>query len=339
MAHNPGHSFVRDFALDVQAASVLGSLQMELVDRDIAVTRLQKNNKRRVHWEKEWVGVVRAGFQAMQTTPKPTLWGRNDPELLREVENLRCAPDRLKVGLVLLELATFDAYWPMEKCQKEFKGLSLDKGTHKEFLRSASTRLGFPETRAMELRDEVRTALRSISGYNVKLAIGVLAGLGLGALTLGLAAPFIGGLVGGAVGLHGAAAMTYGLAALGGGAVAAGGYGMAGGTVALVGGGAILGLGAGGTVGWAAAGMTAESTLLSAAKLEVVLKEFILHGQKDIGKVQEILLAQRRSIQALEEELDKLNSASEKSDDRIKVLESSINILRKALERNQGLLR
>lgn len=46
-------------------------------------------------------------------------------------------------------------------------------------------------------------------------------------VTGGLAAPFIGGLVGSAMGLSGAAATSAGLALLGGGAVAAGGGGVA----------------------------------------------------------------------------------------------------------------
>ena len=58
------------------------------------------------------------------------------------------------------------------------------------------------------------------------------------AVTGGLAAPAIGGLIGAAMGLYGAAATSAGLALLGGGAVAAGGLGMAGGTAFIIGGGA-----------------------------------------------------------------------------------------------------
>ena len=48
--------------------------------------------------------------------------------------------------------------------------------------------------------------------------------------TGGLAAPFVGSMVGGAMGLSGAAATSAGLAAIGGGAIAVGGGGMAAGT-------------------------------------------------------------------------------------------------------------
>ena len=161
-----------------------------------------------------------------------------------------------------------------------------------------------------------------------------MAGLGLGALAFGIAAPFIGGMIGASMGLSGAAAVNAGLAALGGGSLAAGGFGMAGGTVVLVGGGALLGCGVGAGGGRLLASITPESALLSSAKLEVVLREFVLQGQKDTARVQEILLAQRKTIHALEEEVDRLKLAGEESDKRLKELEQAVKLLRTAHERN-----
>ncbi|MBS2936580.1 DUF726 domain-containing protein [Nocardioides sp. J2M5] len=60
-----------------------------------------------------------------------------------------------------------------------------------------------------------------------------------------LAAPAIGGALGGMTGLYGAAATSHGLAMLGGGSVAAGGLGMAGGTAVV----SAVGAGLGGTIG------------------------------------------------------------------------------------------
>ena len=83
------------------------------------------------------------------------------------------------------------------------------------------------------------------SWKKIALIGGVAVGGGaLAFFTGGLAAPFVGGLVGSAMGLSGAAATSAGLAALGGGALAAGGGGMAVGT--LVVGGTVAAAGAGG---------------------------------------------------------------------------------------------
>lgn len=51
--------------------------------------------------------------------------------------------------------------------------------------------------------------------------------------TAGVAAPYVGSVIGGMAGLSGAASVSYGLAFLGGGAIAAGGFGMAGGTIVI----------------------------------------------------------------------------------------------------------
>lgn len=78
------------------------------------------------------------------------------------------------------------------------------------------------------------------------VAMLLVAGVGAGVFTAGLAAPAIGAAVGGTVfGLYGAAATSAGLAALGGGSLAAGGLGMAGGTAVISAAGGLLGLGVG----------------------------------------------------------------------------------------------
>jgi hypothetical protein len=80
----------------------------------------------------------------------------------------------------------------------------------------------------------------------VALVGGVAVGGGaLAFATGGLAVPFIGTFIGGAMGLSGAAATSAGLALLGGGAVAAGGGGMAAGTLVATGALAAAGAGAG----------------------------------------------------------------------------------------------
>ncbi len=82
-----------------------------------------------------------------------------------------------------------------------------------------------------------------------KIALVSSVAVGGGALafvTGGLAAPFVGSLIGGAMGLSGAAAASAGLAALGGGALAVGGGGMAAGTLVVAGAAAVAAAGGAG---------------------------------------------------------------------------------------------
>jgi len=322
---------------------LLASLQRRLIAQDIEATEntawfsdnQNELKEKKERWLDQWERIVENGFSQMQ--PAPILWKSETEGFNQALSTLRNDHDPLKRGLILLELAAFDAYWPFEKHQMDYKGLALTPAKHESFLKEVSLSLGFASDRAVELRSALVSTQKSLSGYWYKVFLGLVAGLGVGALTLGLAAPFIATAIGGFMGLSGAAAYSAGLAALGGGAIAAGGFGMSGGMVVLVGGGAILFAGLGGAGGRIAVSMTAASALLSAAKLEVILKEFILQGQKDMAKVQEILLAQRRCIQELENELDRLRVAGSTNSERISELEKAITILQTALKRNQGL--
>jgi len=141
---------------------------------------------------------------------------------------------------------------------------------------------------ASEYRSVLRTLRRkAINWPRVLLLVG--GGLGLGALTFGLAAPVIGAAVGSAVfGLSGAAATSAGLAALGGGSVAAGGLGMAGGTALLAGVGGAAGAGVAAAGGrWT--GWTAGQVVADAIKLEVVTKLILLDAQGDDAKARKVV--------------------------------------------------
>src|SRR5690606_26404184 len=99
-----------------------------------------------------------------------------------------------------------------------------------------------------------------------KYALLAGAGLGLGALTGGLAAPAIAGVYGTLVlGYSGAVATTAGLAALGGGSIAAGGLGMAGGAALITGFSGAAGAGVV-TLAGKAAGLTAARTAAGATR-------------------------------------------------------------------------
>lgn len=88
------------------------------------------------------------------------------------------------------------------------------------------------------VREILGTSWKSLA-RNLTVIAGSAVVLGI---TGGIAAPWIGGIIGSTfLGLSGAAATSAGLALLGGGALAVGGAGMVGGTVVIVGGGAILG--------------------------------------------------------------------------------------------------
>ena len=161
-------------------------------------------------------------------------------------------------------------------------------------------------------------------------------GLAAGVLTLGIAAPFVGGLIGAAVGLHGAAAASAGLAAIGGGSLAAGGLGMVGGTAVLVGGGAIFGVGMGvGAASWTS-GSSRSQLLLQCAKVEVFLREIVVGRHRRYTRAAEILEGLRQEQRDLETETAKRRGADDATTEEIREREKAAEGLQWVITRTES---
>ena len=339
---------INQFGLNRDELSVLVSFQNALILNDIKTTDSMDffgENKPALvalknQWHQRWKKKVVEGFNALDTIEPPQIYSVHTSQFRTLKQSIKNT-SKLTRGLIALELSAFEPYFPLvpeDVEEKTYKSIAISNG-YLDCLNLKLTELGFTQDYGSHLRDSIESAQRSISGFWWKIVLGTLAGLGLGALTMGLAAPAIAAAVGGAMGLSGAAAFSAGLALIGGGAIATGGLGMAGGIMVLVGGGAILGLGVGSSVGLTVANISSGSVLSSAAKLEVILKEFILQGQRDIVMAQEILKKQREAIQRLETEVDTLKLEREQNRKRIEDLERAIKYLKESLKRNQAHVR
>ena len=153
----------------------------------------------------------------------------------------------------------------------------------------------------------------SKSGAWAKYAVLAGAGLGLGVLTGGLAAPAIAGAYGTMVlGYSGAVATTAGMAALGGGSIAAGGLGMAGGAALITGVSGAAGAGAA-ALGGRATGFTVAQVAADAIKLHVVTQLVLrdVDGNEEAAKAVIVSLRERvanlgQTIASLAERIDTL---------------------------------
>lgn len=175
-----------------------------------------------------------------------------------------------------------------------------------------------------ELRIVERQLRRQLVSWGRVAAVGA-AGLGLGALTGGLAAPLVGASIAAASGLSGAAATSAGLAALGGGSLAAGGFGMAGGTIFVTGIGAFAAgaAAAGGAraTRWSTPGEIAHEALVAA----VVTRLITLDQEHDEEKA-------KRVVMALQTRLDDVTATIARLGDRIRELAEENDELRSKLE-------
>ncbi|MFI9536898.1 hypothetical protein ACIG56_27065 [Nocardia fusca] len=151
-----------------------------------------------------------------------------------------------------------------------------------------------------------------------KYALLAGAGLGLGVLTGGLAAPAIAGAYGALVlGYSGAVATSAGLAAIGGGSIAAGGLGMAGGAALITGFSGAAGAGVA-TLAGRAAGFTAARVAADAIRLHVVTQLVLrdVDGNEEAAKAVIVSLRERvtnlgKTVVALAERIETLRAQLE----------------------------
>jgi hypothetical protein len=242
--------------------------------------------------------------------------------------------------LILLELAAFEAYWPLEPrnaAARDRGGLapSLQRGVRTVALSRAALLLGLPGGEGEELRAALGATSRELSGRWSKLFVGAAAGSALGALTLGIAAPVAAGLVGKAVGAAGLMALKTGLAALGGHAVVGAGLGAAGGTALVAGGGVLLGPGSARAGASAAAALTPASALLSSAKIEVFLRRIVAGRHHELATFSSILFELRASVARLRDELPGFRLDPSRSTKQIQEREKVISILERVASRNE----
>jgi hypothetical protein len=197
-------------------------------------------------------------------------------------------PKRSRALLLLIDLYGFEP-WVKGKWDKDARDETLTEAhqamdqLHPEDLDSVET----------AYRDAIKKL--STSGSWTKYALMAGAGVGLGVLTGGLAAPAIAGAYGTLVlGYSGAVATSAGMAALGGGSVAAGGLGMAGGAALITGVSGAAGAGAA-TLGGKVTGLTAARVAADAIRLHVVTQLVLrdVDGNEEAAKAVIVSLRER----------------------------------------------
>lgn len=199
---------------------------------------------------------------------------------------------RSRALLLLIDLYGFEP-WVEGKWDKDARAETISEAhramgqLHKEDLDAVET----------AYKDAIRKLSKSRSWAKYALLAG--AGLGLGVLSGGLAAPAIAGVYGTLVlGYSGAVATSAGMAALGGGSIAAGGLGMAGGAALITGVSGAAGAGAA-ALGGKATGITAARVAADAVRLHVVTQLVLrdVDGNEEAAKA--VIVSLRERVSAL----------------------------------------
>jgi hypothetical protein len=201
---------------------------------------------------------------------------------------------RAAAVIVLAELVTFSPWDDGTRWNKRARNDGLEA--------AAADLAGLRDDDLKTMTDEFQSLMKSLRRKSVKwgrVAVASVIGGGVGALTLGWAAPAIGTAIGGTMGLTGAAATSAGLAALGGGSLAAGGFGVAGGTALLTGLGGLVAAGGVGA-GTRFSRLASRSIAAEAVKLDLIARMVLADSPDHDEKI-------RRVVESLQEMIKDLN--------------------------------
>ncbi|WP_433492483.1 hypothetical protein [Nocardia grenadensis] len=218
---------------------------------------------------------------------------------------------RSRALLLLIDLYGFEP-WVEGKWDKTVRAETLIEAhgsmnpLHREDLQAVET----------AYKDAIKKLSKASNWGKYALLAG--AGLGLGVLTGGLAAPAIAGAYGALVlGYSGAVATSAGLAAIGGGSIAAGGLGMAGGAALITGFSGAAGAGVA-TLAGRAAGLSAARVAADAIRLHVVTQLVLrdVDGNEEAAKAVIVSLRERvtnlgKTVVALAERIEALRTQLE----------------------------
>lgn len=296
-----------EFAVDAVESVALATMQIAMMQADLAATRAEREVAAKRTVRDEAVGQLRARLEEVESgqdeqtfvTELRALLESAAPDVAAErlAEHAGQAPSqatsRKSSLLMLVDLVLFDP-WPDKT--------NWHEPTRRESLQTFAAR--FPEADGTDLDallSEHKALVRRLRRKNIRwgrVAVAGAVGLGVGVATAGWAAPLIGTAIGTAAGLSGAAATSAGLATLGGGSLAAGGFGVAGGT-ALV-----TGLGGIATAGVAATGArwtpwTAGQIVAGAMRLDLI-NRVVLAEDTDRDEMR------RRVVLALQQRLEEV---------------------------------
>lgn len=326
-----GQQVQKQLVLSADEDFVLTAWQYRMMQRDIAASKAKQLPAKRETRNAFRVASVGAFVQADGHDWSPVVGDvvsritatseRPDLEALEDAgpEVSAVVTKRSRALLILIDLYGFEP-WVQGKWDKNARVETLAE------VHRAMPPLHPEDLAAVETAYADALKKLSKSGSWKKYAVLAGAGVGLGVLTGGLAAPAIAGAYGTLVlGYSGAVATSAGMAALGGGSIAAGGLGMAGGAALITGFSGAAGMGVA-ALGGKAAGLTAARVAADAIRLHVVTQLVLrdVDGNEEAAKAVIVSLRERitslgKKVLALAQQIEVLRAQLEAKQEEVDV--------------------
>ena len=275
---------IRYWALrkEAESSTSYSRMRKHFMNEESKAREQQAYRDAKYAWADKWYSLTSKLLEFGEVVPSERL-----QDCLRELRL-----NETKKAALCVELATFTAYYQLDKDSKDEDALTFSDEDRKLYLQfcayTMNEALHTLELACKEFNRCIERIVKANTGPDLTWVW-----VGLGAAVLLVLAPYLAGAIGGFMGLGGAAATSAGLALLGGGSLAAGGFGMGGGYVVLMAGGAIIGYGSGSTQYQRKLREgSKEELLINCGKLFSASKVFSLYGDDRIGICSKALLIQ-----------------------------------------------
>lgn len=328
------NEILNNFSLDSDAASILISMQRDLIDADIAETRNINKKNEKNNWRSSWMNIVQKSIKEFKNKNV----NQESPEflLLRDYEKKLVENNNISnKELLLLELVCFQPYFKLNEEKKKSNSIRIDPKLRKKYLRQKARKLGLNKDKVQEFESTLNNTQKALTKNWFKIGMKTGISVSIIASTMGSGTLLAASLLKSIVGFSGFSAVRIGLALIGGGAITVGGNEMAEKSKILVGGGAIFRLGSELNSKELLSLINSNEIILHTIKLDVVFREIIIKGKNNKTKSEQFLLNQRKLIKQLQMTIDQ-NSINRTIDcKKLKDIKKSIKILQNSLNRNQ----
>ncbi|MDL5160018.1 hypothetical protein [Actinomycetospora termitidis] len=323
-------------SLDGDDLAIVELLQLRLMTKDVEAERAVERRAKKLDTRDETADRL-ASILAV-APPGASSWRLELTESLRERTTIEAREVLARSGrtasahikgredalCVLVALAT-SSPWP--------DGLAWVPAARIRVLQDVASELddaGQADVEAIE--HELGKLLRTMKREQIpwgRVAAAGAAGVVLGAVTMGYAAPMVGAALGGAMGLSGAAATSAGLAALGGGSLAVGGFGMAGGAAFVASAGGLLGAGLG-AGGMRVAGCPTQSPVQDVVRTELLARLLFEHERTDDEALRRVVLVMEEKLVEVRSKVSLLAERVRQLEEEKRELESEVARLRQS---------
>ncbi len=192
-------SVLRGWAMDPTDLPILASLLYQMMDMDfhkgtdfpdwVGLCPMDVT-ERKIVWLGEWEIRVRAGLVALLSDSQPKMYFDTMPEFEAMLASLRTPGNRLRAGILLIELAASEGYWPEVTGDDYLKGVYISPEIRINILNYTCDRLGFPASYGSVLREGLEERLRLLVKRTGLVEAREFAGWRLNWLTHGICTPF-----------------------------------------------------------------------------------------------------------------------------------------------------